>query len=206
MCLKKITVAGIAAFLGGLSLQVFADSKTEPFTTPVERCILPAADYHGVNAHILRAILRVESRLNPETVSKNDNGSVDVGIGGMNSRNFKELAKFGIGPEHLRDGCIGTYVAAWHLKKGMAAKGNTWEAIARYHSSTPYFNKRYQILLYNDLVRSNVIAGVIQPVPPLRPSAIPIADKVWVGESDRSRHASLSTEDSQVMVFDQVHQ
>lgn len=138
------------------------------FSTPPERCIEPAAQYHGVNAYILRAILKVESNLNPGAVGKNDNRSIDVGIGQMNSVHFKELAKYGVGPDQLKDACIGTYVAAWHLKKGMTAYGNTWEGIARYHSSTPYFNRRYQILLSNELVRLKVLPGVIQAVPPLQ--------------------------------------
>lgn len=139
-----------------------------PFTTPAEQCIVPASQEHGVNHDVLRAILKVESNLNPGAVGKNDNKTVDVGIGQMNSMHFGELAKYGIAPEHLKDACIGTYVAAWHLKKNMKAGGNTWEAIARYHSATPYFNQRYQILLKNELIRTGVLDGQIQRVPPLR--------------------------------------
>lgn len=144
-----------------------------PYTTEPERCIIPAAYYHGVNHAILRAILKVESNLNPQAVGKNDNGTQDVGIGQMNSMHFKELSKFGIAPEHLKDACVGTYVAAWHLKKGIAKHGNTWFAVARYHSATPYFNNRYQILLNNELVKSGVIHGKQLPVPPLRPQKPP---------------------------------
>jgi soluble lytic murein transglycosylase-like protein len=138
------------------------------FASEAERCIVPASQFHGVNAFILRAILRVESGLKSGAIGKNGNGTVDVGIGQMNSMHFPALAKFGVGPEELKNACIGTYVAAWQLKKGMTAHGNTWEAIARYHSGTPYFNKRYQILLSNELIRSKVLIGMIQAVPPLR--------------------------------------
>lgn len=143
-----------------------------PYTTEHERCIIPAAYYHGVNHAILRAILKVESNLNPKAVGKNDNGTEDVGIGQMNSMHFKELSKFGIAPEQLKDACTGTYVAAWHLKKGIAKHGNTWFAVARYHSATPYFNNRYQILLNNELVKAGVIQGKRMPVPPLRPQKV----------------------------------
>ncbi len=97
-----------------------------PFTTEQERCIVPAGEFHQVNPHILRAILRVESSLRPDTVTRNTNGTLDVGMGGMNSSHFKELAKFGIAPEHLLDACVATYVAAWHLKKNVMKFGNTW--------------------------------------------------------------------------------
>jgi soluble lytic murein transglycosylase-like protein len=77
------------------------------------------------------------------------------------------LAQFGIAPNDLLDACISTYVAAWQLKKTIAKYGNTWEGVARYHSGTPYFNRRYQILLKNELVRGGVMAGTVQSVAPV---------------------------------------
>jgi soluble lytic murein transglycosylase-like protein len=144
--------------------------RSAPFTTEVERCILPAAQYHQVNQYILRAILKVESNLNPNAVGKNDNGTLDVGIGQMNSMHFKELRRHGVMPSDLRDACVGTYVAAWHLSKSIAKHGNTWFGIAAYHSATPYFNKRYQILVSNEMVRSGSMKGRLLPVPSLRPN------------------------------------
>lgn len=140
------------------------------FTAPVERCIVPAAAYHSVDPYVLRAILKIESGLRPSVVSGNDNGTVDRGLGGMNSMHDKRLAQHGVHPGHLMDPCIATYVAAWHLRNVMNESGNTWEGIARYHSATPYFNHRYRIMLNNELVRMRVIEGRILPVPPLRPS------------------------------------
>lgn len=85
---------------------------------------------------------------------------------------FKELQRHGVTPSDLRDACIGTYVAAWHLSKVIARHGNTWRGIAAYHSTTPYFNNRYQILLNNEMVRSGAMEGKILPVPPLRPGKV----------------------------------
>lgn len=174
------------AFLIGMSLHAdnsWAQTKTpEPYTTEPERCIIPASQYHGVNHAVLRAILKVESNLNPNAVGKNDNGTIDIGIGQMNSMHLKELSQYGIAQEHLKDACVGTYVAAWHLKKGIAKHGNTWYAVARYHSATPYFNNRYQILLNNELIKAGVIQGKRMPVPPLRPQKTP-QQQVTVAES-----------------------
>jgi soluble lytic murein transglycosylase-like protein len=147
-----------------------ATGDAPPFTTPSEQCIVPASTYHTVNPYVLRSILSVESGLKSSALGKNRNGSVDIGIGQINSIHLKELAKFGIGPTHLQDACIGTYVAAWHLKKAIAERGNTWEGVASYHSRTPYFNKRYQALLLNELIRSGAMQGQLVPVPPLNPS------------------------------------
>lgn len=140
------------------------------FSTEAEQCIVPASTYHTVNPYVLRSILKVESGLKPGALGKNQNGSVDIGIGQINSIHLKELAQFGIGPAHLQETCIGTYVAAWHLKKAIAARGNTWEGVASYHSRTPYFNKRYQALVINEMIRSGAMQGQLLPVPPLKPS------------------------------------
>ena len=148
--------------MGALSAHARADSP--------DRCVEPAAQYHGVNPQILRAILMVESRLNPGVVSRNSNGSIDVGIAGINSIHFKELAKHGIGHQQLLDACVSTYVAAWKVRKKTERWGNTWYGVAAYHSETPYFNQRYQVLLHNQLVKSGAILGRTMPVPPLKRS------------------------------------
>lgn len=121
-------------------------------TAEAERCLMPASQFHQVNPQVLRAILKVESGLNPKAIARNRNGTLDVGIGQMNSIHFGELAKFGIAPGHLLDACVGTYVAAWHLRKQIARYGNTWYGIAAYHSATPRHNARYQLLLHHALV------------------------------------------------------
>lgn len=121
-----------------------------------------------MNPHVLRAILRVESGLNPTSTNRNDNGTLDVGIGQFNSMHFKRLQRYGISPDDMKDACIGTYVSAWHLAQQIARHGNTWRGIASYHSATPYFNERYQVLLKNELVRTGVLSGKVMPVPPMR--------------------------------------
>ena len=136
----------------------------------VMRCIQPASTYHGVNAEVLRSIIRVESRGKPSTVSRNTDGSIDVGLGGTNSIHFKELAKHGVTPPHLLDACISTYTTAWLLAKATRKHGETWRGVASFHSTTPYYNSRYQILIHNDLVQRGTKAGAVIPVPPLRPT------------------------------------
>jgi soluble lytic murein transglycosylase-like protein len=127
--------------------------------------MLPASQYQSVNPYVLRAILAVESNLNPTAIGRNTNGTVDVGMGQTNSIHFNDLAKYGIAPQHLADPCISTYVAAWQVRKLIAKHGNTWEAIARYHSATPAHNQRYQILLRNHLVKASILPGPLQAIP-----------------------------------------
>ena len=89
-------------------------------------------------------------------------------MGGMNSSNFQELAKFGVNPQHLLDACVASYVAAWHLKSKITKYGNTWFGVAAHHSATPYFNHRYQIMIDNELVKSGHLEGPALNMPPLR--------------------------------------
>ncbi|WP_256856544.1 lytic transglycosylase domain-containing protein [Variovorax sp. KK3] len=104
----------------------------------------------------MRAIIFHESRGNASVVMRNTNGSIDVGLGQLNSIHFKELARYGIAPEHLLDGCVNTYVAAWHLAKQVKQHGNTWIAVGTYHSKTPVFRDRYAQRIHAVLRRWNV--------------------------------------------------
>lgn len=140
-----------------------------------DRCVAPASRLHRVNDSVLRAILRVESRMVEQTITRNPNGTIDVGLGGTNSVHFAELARYGIAPGHLLDGCVATYVAAWQLAKSIARYGNNMFGIAAYHSTTPYHNQRYQIVIYNELVRMKVVPGPLRPVPPLQPAQTVVA-------------------------------
>jgi soluble lytic murein transglycosylase-like protein len=122
----------------------------------VDPCLMPAAQRHGVNPHILRTILQVESGMRPHVVSRNRNGSIDVGMAQINSIHFRDLAHWGITPERLLDPCVATHVAAWHLKRVMLLHGNTWFGVAAYHSTTPVHDQRYQALLRQELVLTGV--------------------------------------------------
>ena len=140
----------------------------------IEACIAGAARHHGVNAAVLHAILRVESGLDPRAIGRNADGSVDLGIGQVNSRHLPVLARHGVLPGHLMDGCVGAYVAAWHLSTLIAAHGNSWTTVARYHSATPALNRRYQVLLGNELLAAGAIAGRRTPVPARPRAATPL--------------------------------
>lgn len=121
----------------------------------VDECIINASVYHRVNSDVLRAILGVESNMKSSVVRQNKNGTFDIGIGQINSVHLKELSKYNIGANELTDPCIGTFVSAWHLSKQYRKWGNTWFAVGAYHSQTPYYNQRYQWLVYNQLMRNS---------------------------------------------------
>lgn len=134
---------------------------------PLNKCIVGAAKYHGVNPYLLRAILVVESRLNPSAINVNTNGTRDIGVAQINSIHLPVLQNHGINESHLMDGCVNTYVGAWLLRKQISRYGLNWFGIAAYHSVTPDKNFRYQVLVYNEMVRSGAIQNIAMTVPPL---------------------------------------
>ena len=132
-------------------------TEAKPVSNPAaDQCLISAAQRHGVNLHILRAILQVESGMRPHVVNRNRNGSIDVGMAQINSIHFRELSQWGITPERLLDPCVAAHVAAWHLKRVMLRHGNTWFGVAAYHSVTPAHNLRYQALVRQELLRTGV--------------------------------------------------
>ncbi len=139
------------------------EQGSTPLAAPGPRqpddCVTEAANYHAVSPWTLRAIIQVESRFNAAAVNRNTNGTTDVGLAQINSIHFKELGRHGIAPRDLLNGCISSYVAAWHLKKQINAYGNTWYAVGAYHSTNKCLNQRYTGLVWNALRSWGVVAG-----------------------------------------------
>lgn len=157
-CFLAVAVALWAA-AHSASAQTAAPGSLPAQLTEPAPCVAAAAQYHSVNPWVLRAILKVESDFNPRAVNRNANGSVDVGMAQINSIHFAELRRWGIAPANLMDGCVATYVAAWHLAKQIRRYGNSWFAVASYHSTSPCQNSRYARLLWNALVGWKVVNG-----------------------------------------------
>jgi soluble lytic murein transglycosylase-like protein len=131
-------------------------ATTAGASTNVTQCLQSAAQYHGVNPHLLRAVLTVESGLNPHAVGKNTNGTVDLGLGQINSMHLPELQRYGVTQTHLFDPCRASYIAAWFLRRGLDRYGYSWYGAATYHSTTPVHNQRYQNLLKNEMARRGI--------------------------------------------------
>lgn len=142
-----------------------ANSSMKIAGLPVDTCIQGAAKYHDLDPQLLRAILVVESRLNPKAVNRNRNGTRDIGMAQINSIHLATLAQHGIQETHLMDACVNTYVGAWLLRKQIARHGLNWFGVAAYHSTTPAKNYRYQVLVYNEMVRSGAIQNTAMAVP-----------------------------------------
>lgn len=129
-------------------------------------CFNEASSYYQVNAEILKAIAIHESGGNSQTVAHNKNGSLDIGLMGINTVNVKQgsiLNQAGIQVKNLLDPCMNVMVGAYLLRQKIDKYGMSWLAIGAYHSETPSFNLRYQWMIFNVLNNrskqaSNVVA------------------------------------------------
>lgn len=106
-------------------------------------CFDDAAQYHHVNPWILRAIAAQETGFRPNTVARNSNNTVDLGMFGVNSVHLAELAQYGVSRSDLMDECKAAFVAGWHLGKQVRKFGNSWLAVGAYHSTTPRYRDDY---------------------------------------------------------------
>ena len=106
-------------------------------------CFDDAAAWQGVHAGVLRAISIQENRRCDGTISKNRNGSIDIGCMQINSVHLSELRNYAITKETLLDPCTNIFVGARHYKKMVVKYGNTWRAVGAYHSETPEHRDAY---------------------------------------------------------------
>lgn len=126
-------------------------------------CIDEAARHHQVHAAVLRAIGWHESRLRPEALNRNRNGSVDIGAFQINSVHLPLLSRHGIAARQLHDGCTAAYVAAWHYRRQIERWGDSWDAVGAYHSDTPALRRGYANRIAAVLVGWGLLAPGSQP-------------------------------------------
>lgn len=129
-------------------------------------CIDDAAARHGVNALVLRAIGWHESRLRPDALARNANGTWDIGAFQINSIHLARLAAAGIDLHALRDGCTSADVAASHYAEQVRRDGNTWQAVGAYHSRTPSRAAWYANAIAEQLMRWRVLPRAPLPFDP----------------------------------------
>jgi hypothetical protein len=147
---------------------------------------------------LLRAIGWHESKLNPASVGKNTNGSIDYGAFQVNSEHLPKLSRYAIGPAQLMDGCVSAYVAAWLLRDCTDRYGNTWTAVGCYHSPIPARQAWY----------ANEIARILQrwqqlPSGPLPFTGVPLlAPRAPTSTADGTPAHRRSANDATSVVFD----
>ncbi len=118
-----------------------------PMTFQEERivCSIAASLEYYVPADVLLAVAEVEGG-RPGTVSRNENGTVDIGPMQFNSAYLRTLGQYGITREDVNQpGCYPYRLAAWRIKNHIVNdKGDLWTRVANYHSRTSWYNQIYR--------------------------------------------------------------
>lgn len=106
-------------------------------------CINEAAIEYHVSAKLLITLLQVE-RGKIGQLTRNKNGSYDIGPAQINSSWLPELNAHGITQAQVQfDPCINIKVAAWITAKAIASENNLLTGIGDYHSHTKLYNQSY---------------------------------------------------------------
>ncbi|MFC3374905.1 lytic transglycosylase domain-containing protein [Rugamonas sp. CCM 8940] len=116
-----------------------------------QACWEEAGTRYGVNPHLLYAIAKTESGLNPAARNQNKNGSYDVGLMQINSSWLPRLRQFGLDERQLLEPCTSIQVGAWILAQNMQRLGNSWDAIGAYNSSKPALRLKYALRVYKNI-------------------------------------------------------
>jgi soluble lytic murein transglycosylase-like protein len=114
-------------------------------------CWEQVANWYGVNVHLLYAIAKTESNLNPSAKNHNKNGSYDIGLMQINSSWLPILKKYGIDESRLGDPCVNLQVGAWILSQNMQRMGPTWEAVGAYNARNPKLRIEYARRVYRNI-------------------------------------------------------
>ena len=110
---------------------------------PLE-CIEKAAVIFHVQPLAIISIIMTEGG-HVGRISKNKNGSYDIGPMQINSTWLPQLQKYNISREDLlyNRSCTNIFVGTWILAKELSHSDNFLVGIGDYNSHTKYFNKAY---------------------------------------------------------------
>lgn len=87
-------------------------------------------------------------------VSRNKNGSFDIGPMQINSTHLPLLSRFGISYDALlNNNCQNIFVGTWILHNELRSTPALWSAIGNYNSRTPSYNAQYQRRVWQKLQR-----------------------------------------------------
>lgn len=117
----------------------------EPSPRVVEMCVRQASKVFKINPLVIMSIIKVEGG-KVGTLSKNKNGTYDMGIMQINTIHLDEIRKKypRIGWKELTyNPCVNIGVGTSILHKRMSETNDYWRGVGNYHSKTPRFRDAY---------------------------------------------------------------
>ncbi|MDA8093656.1 MAG: lytic transglycosylase domain-containing protein [Betaproteobacteria bacterium] len=115
-------------------------------------CFAEAGARYHVSPILLEAIAGHESGFRQNLVHRNRNGSVDIGLMGINSSWYPKLARVGIVPRDLFHECTNIMVGAWIFALGVQRYGMSWKAVGVYNSpDSIYYQDLYANYIYAEM-------------------------------------------------------
>ena len=151
----------------------------------IRGCITAAAKIHRLPPAVLVVLLNVEGGALGR-VSRNTNGTVDIGPIQLNTVNLPDVAAhwhatIGDTYKAVRDNfCANVEAGAWVLRQYLdEAKGDFWEGVGYYHSHTPEHKTRYLRAVLRQVLRLRALvehaeSPAPRPESPATGSASPI--------------------------------
>lgn len=139
-------------------------------------CAIIAAVKYEVPVNIVLAVAEKEGGA-PGLLSKNSNGTFDVGAMQLNTHYLEDLKKYGISAEDVaQPGCYSFDLAAWRLRGHLQHDNDDlWTRAANYHSRTPKYNRIYRA----DLIKKGQKWGAwlktrFETYPVVQPGVAPV--------------------------------
>ena len=124
-----------------------------------ESCFDQAGDRYRIAPHLLRAIAKHESKMNPNAVHTNKDGTKDLGLMQINERWLPTLKQFGISRARLMEACQNIFVSAFILRTLFNRYGENWSAVGHYNATHPLKAAKYAWQIHHHLTFENQVAG-----------------------------------------------
>jgi len=116
------------------------------------QCVHSSGSVYNINPLVLLSVLKVESGGRVGIVSRNTNGTDDLGPSQFNTSSWAKvlIEKYKIPREALiNDMCQSVRAMAFALRTEInSAGGDLWKGIGNYHSRTPTHHEKYVRLVY----------------------------------------------------------
>ncbi|WP_170968501.1 lytic transglycosylase domain-containing protein [Psychromonas sp. SP041] len=133
-------------------LPIHYNNEVTPTPAKVTECVNFASKYYNVNPSVIRAIIAVEGG-KIGTMSRNSNGTYDMGIMQINTIHIKDLRKrfptLNLTRKKISNGaCVNIFLAVDILNRRIKENSNYWLGVGSYHSKTPKYRNRYLKKIY----------------------------------------------------------